>query len=242
MLGPHLMHNSSVTPILRIFDEARAKEFYVGFLGFVVDWEHRFEPNAPLYMQVSRENAILHLSEHHGDGTPGSALRIQVQDVRSQNRALLEKRYKYARPGVHDTEWNTREMTIADPFGNRLTFFEPLSSQVGPSVEGKHIELRDAMSRIPGPGGERFAELFIHGTLTVEMYEPRGTDTQKPHTRDEAYVVACGHGEFVCGNERVTFGPGDFLFAPAHAIHRFEDFTDDLAVWVIFYGPEGGER
>jgi Glyoxalase superfamily protein len=65
-------------PILRIFDEAKAKEFYIGFLGFVVDWEHRFEPNTPLYMQVSKDECVLHLSEHYGDGTPGTAIRIQA--------------------------------------------------------------------------------------------------------------------------------------------------------------------
>ena len=63
-------------PILRSFDEAKAREFYVGFLGFAVDWEHRFEPGMPLYMQVSRDGILLHISEHHGDGSPGIRVRI----------------------------------------------------------------------------------------------------------------------------------------------------------------------
>ena len=99
----------------------------------------------------------------------------------------------------------------------------------------------DALERIPGPAGERFASLFRHGTLLVELYAPRGTDDQKPHTRDEVYVVVQGTGEFVNGPDRQSFGPGDVLFVPAGVEHRFERFTDDLIIWVMFYGPEGGE-
>lgn len=90
------------------------------------------------------------------------------------------------------------------------------------------------------PGGSKLA--FEHGTLTVKVYAPRGTDPQTPHTRDEAYVVISGSGTFVHGERRDAFGPGDFLFAAAGVVHRFEDFTDDFAVWVLFYGPEGGEQ
>lgn len=74
------MRLAKATPILRIFDEAKAREFYVGFLGFAVDWAHRFEPGLPLYLQVSRDGLILHLSEHHGDCCPGAALRVEVED------------------------------------------------------------------------------------------------------------------------------------------------------------------
>jgi len=84
-------------------------------------------------------------------------------------------------------------------------------------------------------------ELLTHGTLTVEIFSPRGRDPQQPHTRDEAYVVVRGRGEFVFGEERTAVEAGDFLFVPAGVAHRFEHFSDDLAVWVIFYGPEGGE-
>jgi hypothetical protein len=115
------------TPILRIFDEAKAREFYVGFLGFAVDWEHRFDGNTPLYMQVSKDDCILHLSEHHGDACPGSAIRIETTDVMAMNRELLAKNYRYARPGVGLTPWQTKEMTIGDPFGNRLIFFQRIA-------------------------------------------------------------------------------------------------------------------
>ena len=94
----------------------------------------------------------------------------------------------------------------------------------------------------PGAGGARFAKVLEHGSLVVEIYAPRGSDPQQPHTRDEAYVVVSGSGHFVNGDARHPFAPGDFLFVPAGVTHRFEDFTADLVVWVIFYGPEGGEK
>jgi mannose-6-phosphate isomerase-like protein (cupin superfamily) len=93
----------------------------------------------------------------------------------------------------------------------------------------------------PEPSGERSALVFEHGSLTVRLYAPRGPDPQRPHSRDECYVVVHGHGDFVHGGRRDRFGPGDFLFAPAGLPHRFEGFSEDLFLWVIFYGPEGGE-
>jgi mannose-6-phosphate isomerase-like protein (cupin superfamily) len=99
-----------------------------------------------------------------------------------------------------------------------------------------------ALAHLPGPGGVAYAELFKHGTLSVEIYAPRGDDSQEPHTRDELYVVIAGRGEFVYGERRAPFGTGDLIFVPAHRSHRFENFTADFAVWVAFYGPEGGEQ
>jgi mannose-6-phosphate isomerase-like protein (cupin superfamily) len=100
----------------------------------------------------------------------------------------------------------------------------------------------DALLKLPGPSGERFATIFQRGSLLVEIYAPRGTDPQQPHTRDEVYFVAIGSGEYVCGNSRQTFGPTDVLFAAAGVEHRFENFSDDLTLWVLFYGSEGGEE
>jgi len=117
-----------VTPTLRMFDEAKAREFYIDFLGFKADWEHRFEPNMPLYMQISKESAIIHLSEHFGDGTPGTHLRIETDSIDEYQQALLAKKYKNARPGVQDQEWGAREMSISDPFGNCITFWSPIKS------------------------------------------------------------------------------------------------------------------
>ncbi len=106
---------------------------------------------------------------------------------------------------------------------------------------GHHLRLADGLGSLPTPYGEHFVRLFTHGTLDVELYAPRGTDPQQPHSRDEVYVVASGSGTFFCDAMRVVFQPGDVLFVPAGVEHRFEDFSDDLAVWVFFYGPEGGE-
>ncbi len=116
----------SPTPILRMFDEDKAREFYLGFLDFAVNWEHRFEDNLPLYMEITRGECALHLSEHHGDSTPGSALRIQVDDIVAFHGELSAKDYNYARPGIEDTSYGTREVRISDPFGNKLIFFEPV--------------------------------------------------------------------------------------------------------------------
>jgi mannose-6-phosphate isomerase-like protein (cupin superfamily) len=104
-----------------------------------------------------------------------------------------------------------------------------------------HLTVQEGLARLPGPAGERYVELFQHGSLSVELYAPRVHDPQQPHTRDEVYVVAQGSGYFRNGETRHAFARGDLLFVPAGAVHRFEDFTDDLAVWVLFYGPEGGE-
>ena len=104
-----------------------------------------------------------------------------------------------------------------------------------------HLTLNDGITRLPGPNGERFVELLRHGTLAVELYAPREHDPQSPHTRDEIYVVAQGRGVFLNGDIRHRFDPGDVLFVPAGVAHRFEEFTDDLAVWVFFFGPVGGE-
>lgn len=116
------------TPILRSFDEARAKDFYLGLLGFELVFEHRFEPGLPLYMGVRHGDCVLHLSEHYGDGSPGAALRVPVDDVAAYAAGLRAKRHGNARPGEpEETPWGTREITIADPAGNRLTFYTEMA-------------------------------------------------------------------------------------------------------------------
>ncbi|MEK6480233.1 cupin domain-containing protein [Catalinimonas sp. 4WD22] len=89
--------------------------------------------------------------------------------------------------------------------------------------------------------GQVFTKLFEHGSLSVEIYKPDQTDQQKPHTRDEIYVIISGSGKFMLENETVNFAPGDFLFVPARKAHHFFEFSDDFSTWVFFYGPEGGE-
>lgn len=114
-----------ITPVLRIFDLVKAKEFYVGFLGFKVDWEHRFGENFPTYLQISRGDCVLHLSEHHGDSTPGSRAIIEMTGIGQLHQELSERDYRYLKPDIEDTDWGSRVMTVIDPFGNRLTFTQP---------------------------------------------------------------------------------------------------------------------
>ena len=112
------------TPILRSFDERRAKRFYLDFLGFELLFEARFEPWAPLYIGVKKGDCVLHLSEHYGDGTPGSSVRIPVDDVKAYMAELRAKEFENSRPGEPQLqEWGSWEITIADPASNRLTFY-----------------------------------------------------------------------------------------------------------------------
>jgi catechol 2,3-dioxygenase-like lactoylglutathione lyase family enzyme len=113
-------------PVLRIFSLEKAREFYLDFLGFKVDWEHRFEPDAPVYMQVSRAGLAIHLSEHHGDGTPGSTFYVYMTGVEELHRELAAKQYRYNRPGLEKQEWGMLELRVVDPFNNRITFGEPI--------------------------------------------------------------------------------------------------------------------
>ena len=117
------MQLEAAIPILRIFSVDKAKEFYVGFLGFSIDWEHRFGDNFPLYAQVSRSGLKLHLSEHHGDATPGSAIFVPMQGIDAFHQELTGKAYAYAKPGLETVDWG-RLLEVADPFGNRLRFCE----------------------------------------------------------------------------------------------------------------------
>lgn len=116
------MQHIRTVPILRSFDEAKTREFYLDWLGFTVDWEHRFEPGTPLYMQVSRDGVVLHISEHHGDATPGSQVRVEVTGLAEFHAELTEKRYKNNRPGLETPPWGGLEMTVIDGCGNRITF------------------------------------------------------------------------------------------------------------------------
>jgi uncharacterized glyoxalase superfamily protein PhnB len=115
------MHFSQI-PIFRIFDEAKARQFYCDYLGMTVDFEHRFEPGMPLYMQVKRDDLVFHLSEHHGDGTPGSRMYIMTDSLDDLHAELRGKDYPYLRPGIEDQPWGHRNMSIQDPFGNTLIF------------------------------------------------------------------------------------------------------------------------
>jgi catechol 2,3-dioxygenase-like lactoylglutathione lyase family enzyme len=118
------MHLAPAVPIIRIFSEDKAREFYVDFLGFSVDWEHRFGDNFPLYAQVRRSDLVLHLSEHHGDATPGSTIFVSVREIDALHSELKAKDYKYAKPGGVDALPWGKVLEVADPFGNRIRFCE----------------------------------------------------------------------------------------------------------------------
>ena len=122
------MNLGKTIPVLRIFDEAKAKAFYVDFLGFKIDWAHRFEKDLPLYLQISKNHCVIHLTEHHGDCCPGAALRIETDAVVEFQKQLLAKQYSYARPEVKETPWGSQDMSISDPFGNRLTFTDTMNA------------------------------------------------------------------------------------------------------------------
>lgn len=122
------MRFGGCVPTLRIFSEAKAKEFYVDFLGFEVAFEHRYGEDFPLFMGVRQGDCLLYLSEHHGDACPGAAVAIEVTGCKEYQERLLASDYRYAKPQGKASEWRTWETTITDPFGNRLTFFEPKAS------------------------------------------------------------------------------------------------------------------
>ncbi len=113
-------------PLLLIFDEAKAKAkaFYLNFLGFSLDWEHRFEPDMPHYCQVSREAVQLHLTEHHGDCTPGATVFVVAQDLRRFHAEISPKGYAFNRPGIEPAPWGGLLVEAVDPFANHLRFWQ----------------------------------------------------------------------------------------------------------------------
>jgi len=115
-------------PIRRIFDVEKAKEFYVGFLGFTVDWEHHFEEHTPAYLQVSRSGLALHLSEHHGDCCAGSTVFVWMTGIEEFHQEITSKNYKYLRPGIETTFYGAKCVQVIAPFGNRIRFNEDLKA------------------------------------------------------------------------------------------------------------------
>lgn len=112
-----------------MFDYDKAIEFYVNWLGFRIDWEYK-EEGIPIYMQLSLRDIVFHLSEHHGDASPGSHVRIEAfENLKVYHQDLLDRQYKYNRPGLEVPEWNPDEImvTVHDPFGNRISFSEVIT-------------------------------------------------------------------------------------------------------------------
>ncbi len=114
-----------VIPIFRIFDKNKAVEFYVNWLGFSIDWEHSFfDGKPPIYMQISKSGMVIHLTEHHGDCTPGSKAFIECTGLREYHKKLRGKNYQYNAPGLENAPWKALCMEVVDPFGNKLLFSE----------------------------------------------------------------------------------------------------------------------
>ena len=105
----------------------------------------------------------------------------------------------------------------------------------------RQFTVNQALDLVSASQDKAYGILLEHGTLELGYYKPDGVDPQNPHDRDEVYIVQSGSGCFVVEKNRQPFQTGDALFVPAFVVHRFEDFTDDFAAWVIFYGPTGGE-
>jgi catechol 2,3-dioxygenase-like lactoylglutathione lyase family enzyme len=160
-------------PILRIFDRAKAVEFYVDYLGFALDWEHGYDDHSPLYAQVHRGPTVLHLSEHHGDASPGGAVLVPVADVGALHAELHARPYDFARPGVRQEDWG-RVMVVIDPFHNRIVFHEPVPATVEPrpAEAAAPIELAYELGCTP----ERAFDTFTRdlGDWWDPAYAPEG--------------------------------------------------------------------
>jgi len=113
-------------PILRIFDADIAKQFYIDWLGFKLDWQHQYDPAFPKYLQVSRGAVVLHLSEHYGDCSPGAKIIVNTDDVVALHTELASRPNPRMRPGIEIAPWNAKVMVVTDPFGNRISFNQDL--------------------------------------------------------------------------------------------------------------------
>jgi len=118
------MQSGSITPIFRIFDIELAQTFYLDYLGFQLDWQHKFADNFPSYLQISKDDCIIHLTEQFGDASPHSAIRIYWENLTLLHTELEAKHYQFAKPQIEKTDWETLELSMTDPFSNRLIFWE----------------------------------------------------------------------------------------------------------------------
>ena len=120
------MKVEKVIPVLRIFDYKKAIEFYVDWLGFKINWEHTFDENTPVYLEIEREGLVIHLSEHHGDGTPGTNVFVWCTGIKNFHIEIINKNYKYNKPGLEKTFYGSLAVTVIDPFHNQLIFNEKI--------------------------------------------------------------------------------------------------------------------
>ena len=120
------MKVEKVIPILRIFDYKKAIEFYIDWLGFKINWGHTFDENTPVYLEIEKDGLIIHLSEHHGDGTPGTNVFIWCNSVEEFHKEIINKKYKYNKPGLKKTFYGSFAVKVIDPFQNQIIFNEKI--------------------------------------------------------------------------------------------------------------------
>lgn len=116
--------NFQVIPVIRIFDEEKARAFYLDYLGMQLDWAHRFEAGLPVYMQVSRADMVLHLSEHAGDCSPGCKVIVNIDALDALHQEVCARDYKHNRPTISEAPWGSRVFEVTDPFANKILFNE----------------------------------------------------------------------------------------------------------------------
>lgn len=120
------MKVEKVIPVLRIFDYKKAIEFYIDWLGFKINWEHTFDDNTPVYLEIEKDGLIIHLSEHHGDGTPGTNVFVWCNGVEEFHKEIINKKYKYNKPGLEKTFYGALSVKVIDPFHNQVIFNEKI--------------------------------------------------------------------------------------------------------------------
>lgn len=125
------MNIEAAIPLFRIFNFDVAKAFYVDWLGFRIDWEHRLSPTAPRYVQITREALTIHLTEHYGDCSPGAKIFVHIADVSALHQELASRPNPNMRPSIEDAPWKARIMEVTDPFGNRLCFNQQMGHRAG---------------------------------------------------------------------------------------------------------------
>ena len=109
------------------------------------------------------------------------------------------------------------------------------------------LELEKFLEKLPLPATPKWPDgvwdiqAIKHGYMSASVFSPKKHDYQTPHEQDEIYFVTRGNGKMVAQNKTVEFKEGDAIFVQAGDEHRFEDFSEDLVLWVVFYGPKGGE-
>lgn len=237
---------SVTVPVLRIFDVDQARDFYLGYLGWHLDWEHRFEDHLPLYCQVSRGPHRLHLSEHHGDASPGAAVILEVGDVAGLHAELSARDYPYARPGLEEEEWG-RVVTVHDPFRNRLDFLEPWPDDAGADTGGgsqsrpAHDSPIRAEVRVPVAPDVAFARFVDLGSWWDPAYTPDpGAFTGAAPLTAVGDDVVLLHGSWRYPIGRVTAWEPGARYAQSFTLAVDPDHPTTLTV--TFAAEEGGTR